>query len=154
MFTFVLAASLPFIAAGIILTSRRLQSARLPLWLNVLFFVPVINLVFFTMLCAVPARDGGPGDSEAAVAADAGTGSRETVTAIAAPVVTVVLGTALCMFDVYALGVYGFGLFIGLPFCLGMVAALILGLGGVRGGATCDDRDAPVGAAGPSGRAV
>src|SRR5258708_1673431 len=36
--------SLPFIWIGITLTVRRLRDAGLPLWLVVLFFVPVLNL--------------------------------------------------------------------------------------------------------------
>lgn len=50
----------PFILAGVILTLRRLRSAGLPLLLVVLFFVPVVNLVFFLVLCLVPARDATP----------------------------------------------------------------------------------------------
>src|SRR5476651_2307296 len=42
--------SLPFLAVGIILTLRRLRSAGLPMELCVLFFVPVINLIFFAIL--------------------------------------------------------------------------------------------------------
>src|SRR5208283_2585250 len=48
--------SLPFLIAGIFLTLRRLRSAGLPLALCLLFFVPVINLIFFVILCLIPAR--------------------------------------------------------------------------------------------------
>src|SRR5437764_9090072 len=39
--------SAPFILAGVVLTVRRLRSAGLPIWLVVLFFVPLVNLLFF-----------------------------------------------------------------------------------------------------------
>src|SRR5688572_21663050 len=38
-----LAISLPFMTAGVILTVKRLRSTDLPLWLVLLFFVPVIK---------------------------------------------------------------------------------------------------------------
>src|SRR5437773_9347398 len=52
-----LAIALPFVWVGIVLTVRRLRSARLPLWLVFLFFLPVLNLGFFALLCIIPPRD-------------------------------------------------------------------------------------------------
>ena len=45
--------ALPFIWLGVTLTVQRLRDAGKPLWLVVLFFVPVINLLFFFLLCAM-----------------------------------------------------------------------------------------------------
>src|SRR6516225_9197798 len=53
------ALALPFIWIGLTMTIGRLRSARLPLWLVALFFVPVVNLAFFALLSLVP---GGSGD--------------------------------------------------------------------------------------------
>src|SRR5208282_1517056 len=50
------ALSLPFIWIGVILTLKRLRSARLPSWLVLLFFAPFLNLLFFVFLSLVPAR--------------------------------------------------------------------------------------------------
>src|SRR5262245_21760223 len=47
-------AALPFIWIGVVLTLRRLRDTALPLWLVFLFFVPLINLIFFVILAAVP----------------------------------------------------------------------------------------------------
>src|ERR1700680_2979084 len=40
-----LALALPFIWIGTAMTSRRLRSAGLPLWVVILFFIPIANLV-------------------------------------------------------------------------------------------------------------
>ncbi len=50
--------ALPFIFVGVILTVRRLRDAAQPLWLACLFFVPFVNLIFFLVLCVVPAKAG------------------------------------------------------------------------------------------------
>ena len=46
--------SIPFLWAGVAMTVRRLRDAGQPVWLVVLFFVPLINVLFFLMLCALP----------------------------------------------------------------------------------------------------
>jgi uncharacterized membrane protein YhaH (DUF805 family) len=48
--------ALPFIWVGVALTTKRLRSANLPSPLVLLFFVPFLNLLFFLLLCLVPAR--------------------------------------------------------------------------------------------------
>jgi len=45
--------AIPFIWLGVTLTVQRLRDAGKPLWLVVLFFVPVINILFFLLLCAM-----------------------------------------------------------------------------------------------------
>jgi hypothetical protein len=49
-----LAASLPFMWIGLVLTIRRLRSSDLPQWLAAIYFVPFVKLVLFAMLCVVP----------------------------------------------------------------------------------------------------
>lgn len=51
------AISLPFVWIGVALTMRRLRSANLPLYLVLLFFIPVLNLLFFLCLCLAPDRE-------------------------------------------------------------------------------------------------
>ncbi len=48
--------ALPFVAAGIALTVRRLRDAGLPGGLVLLFFLPVVNLFFFVVLCLLPTQ--------------------------------------------------------------------------------------------------
>lgn len=43
----------PFIWLGVTLTVKRLRDAGKPLWPVVLFFIPVINLLFFLLLCTM-----------------------------------------------------------------------------------------------------
>src|SRR5262245_21999432 len=52
-----LGVSLPFLWAGVVLTLRRLRALGWPPWWVGLFFVPVVKLAFFAVLCAIPSRD-------------------------------------------------------------------------------------------------
>ena len=45
---------LPFLWAGVVITLRRLRSARLPEYLVLLFFIPVIKLLLFVILAVIP----------------------------------------------------------------------------------------------------
>src|SRR5215813_10527722 len=49
-----LAVSLPFLWAGVVLTMRRLRAVGWRPWWVALFFVPVLKLVFFALLCVMP----------------------------------------------------------------------------------------------------
>jgi len=117
--------SLPFLVAGIFLTLRRLRSAGLPLPLCLLFFVPVINLIFFATLSVIPARAAGrlpelPGRASWLPVSAVGS-------ALLSMVVVGLAGVVLALACTYLLHSYGSGLFIGLPFAMGMVAVLIYG---------------------------
>lgn len=48
--------AVPFIAAGVLLTLRRLQTVGLPCGLVVLFFVPVVNLLLFLLLSVLKSK--------------------------------------------------------------------------------------------------
>lgn len=48
--------ALPFIWIGITMSVKRLRDADQPLWLTLLFFAPIINLLFFGVLTALPSR--------------------------------------------------------------------------------------------------
>src|SRR5262249_28254418 len=52
-----LATALPFMWLGIILTLRRLRSRGWQPWWVLFFFVPVLKLLFFALLCVLPSRD-------------------------------------------------------------------------------------------------
>lgn len=151
------AVAIPFVVIGILLTVRRLRDASLsPLW-SLLFYVPVVNLFFFAVLCILPTKG------------EAATGSVITPKTpienapasmppptpgmpgnprggpiyrflyaiipahpLASAFVTV-LSLALVGVVVTALGAevlrnYGWGLFVGAPFCLGLIAAMIHGI--------------------------
>lgn len=116
--------ALPFALVGLSLTLRRLRDACLPPWLVVLFFVPVVNLVFFVVLCLMPAR--GHALPEAPVPPAPGMGGRRFgASALAGVVLTGLLGVALTAFATEGLGSYGWGVFVGVPFCLGLLSVLV-----------------------------
>jgi len=119
--------ALPFIWIGTVLTIRRLRSIGLSPWLVFLFFVPALNLLFFLLLCLIPPS------ADVAVVAKPGRlrlldrlipddkfGS--AALALALNVVSALLFT---LFSVDVMRNYGWGLFVGMPFCLGFTSVLI-----------------------------
>jgi uncharacterized membrane protein YhaH (DUF805 family) len=128
---FMLVLSLPFIWVGVALTMQRLRAMGLPVWLVVLFFAPYVNLLFFLILCVYP--------SESAEDLRKLPRARENRTlkkiipesnwgsAAMALLITSVLGAAATLLSVRVLGVYGWGLFVALPFCLGLISAVLYG---------------------------
>ncbi|HEV1994147.1 MAG TPA: DUF805 domain-containing protein [Candidatus Acidoferrum sp.] len=136
-----LALSLPFIWLGVTMTVKRLRDAGQPVWLVGLFFVPVVNLLLFALLSVMPARVD-EGKAEAApwpgpraldrVIPRSGVGS-----AALAIVVTMVIGLSLALLGTVVVKGYGWGLFVALPFCLGLFSVLLYGYHQPRGFASC-----------------
>lgn len=123
-FLIMVAVSVPFIWAGTTLTMRRLRDAGWPLWLVALFFVPAVNYIFFFVLALTPARDSAPARLGRTwlvrVIPENPWGSAALSVAVSVPLA--VAGTYLA---VQVFREYGWGVFIGLPFWVGMVAALV-----------------------------
>jgi hypothetical protein len=121
--------ALPFIWLGVTLTVQRLRDAGKPLWLVVLFFVPVINLLFFLLLCAM--------ESHSVAAERAASPWPETHTldrwiprsaigaAAASTGMTIAIGSMFTVLGTEVLQSYGWGLFVALPFCLGLFSVLV-----------------------------
>ncbi len=121
--------ALPFIWLGVTLTVQRLRDAGQPLWLVVLFFLPVINLLFFLLLCTV--------DSHAVTVQREAAPWPETRRldrwipqgAVGAAAMSIALTISVgCLFTVLGTEVlksYGWGLFVALPFCLGLFSVLV-----------------------------
>jgi len=120
--------ALPFIWAGITLTLRRLRDAELPLWLVALFFIPFINLIFFVVLAAIPSRQSRETE-EPKIPAHVGRFIPESKfgSAIFGILVTTFLAVVETVFSANGLGNYGWGLFVGIPFFLGLNSSLICG---------------------------
>ena len=121
------ALALPFIWIGLTMTIGRLRSARLPLWLVALFFVPVVNLAFFALLSLVPggSGDGAPAPEASRLASfipQDKWGSSAMAVAL-----TGSLGALATYIGVQKLGTYGWGVFVALPFCFGLVSVVIYG---------------------------
>ena len=123
--------SLPFIWVGVALTMRRLRAIGLPPWLVVFFFAPYLNLLFFVLLCIYPSQEGGELPAPRRVRRnrtleliipESAVGS-----AAVALLLTSLLGAAATILSVTVFAVYGWGLFVALPFCLGLFAVLLYG---------------------------
>jgi len=136
LFSVFVIAALPFIYTGIVLIIRRIRSIGLPVWLAMLFFVPFVNLLFFFMLSILPAR------SDVAVKQPYGFWKRvipeNPVGAAAVGLVVNVLSVLIfASFSIEKLTRYGWGLFVGLPFCLGLTSVLIYSYQKRRSFASC-----------------
>lgn len=122
------ALALPFIAVGVVLTLGRLRDAGWPAGLVLLFFAPVLNLAFFLLLSLVPARPapvkaGAPPPSRLArFIPDSAFGS-----AALAVLVVAAFGVVAVVLSVNVFKEYGWGLFVGLPFALGLASAVLYG---------------------------
>lgn len=120
-----LAVSLPFIAWGVILTLRRLRDAGWKPWLVALFFVPLVNVIFFGLLCVQPTRDTvAPPLQDVSrrprwLYPESGTGA-----AVLGILISIILGSALAAFGTTFLKNYGWGLFVGIPFMMGLSSSL------------------------------
>lgn len=138
------ALSLPFVWLGVSMTMKRLRSAGLPAQLVALFFLPFLNLIFFLVLCLLPNKNFnvGPFSAQthrtplheieqrsaltrtpvAQILPDSALGS-----AAVSLVITVPIGFATAWLGTQVLRNYGWGLFVALPFIMGLAAALIYG---------------------------
>jgi hypothetical protein len=125
-----LALSFPFIWVGVVCTLKRLRDAGMPLGWVFLFFLPIMNLAFFFLVCLLPRRV--PQNKPVAISGDANKNrfddwmSRSSsASAALAALLTGVAGFALSYFSIFVLVKYGWGLFVAEPFCTGFVAVLV-----------------------------
>ncbi len=121
--------ALPFIWLGATLTVQRLRDAGKPLWLVVFFFVPVINLLFFLLLCTIGSH---PVAAQREAAPWPETRMldrwipRSTLGAAATAIgMTIAIGSMFSVLGTEVLRSYGWGLFVALPFCLGLFSVLV-----------------------------
>jgi hypothetical protein len=146
--------SLPFIWTGVVLTLHRLRSAGLPPGLVLFFFVPLVNLLLFLVLSLLPTQPASEAEADADASRspappaprrpDLGSSEarrlrrlrdahlrivrdshwRSGLVALAITVPLAVLGVVL---GAEVLQSYGFSLFVGGPFALGMISVLMFG---------------------------
>jgi uncharacterized membrane protein YhaH (DUF805 family) len=164
-----LALSLPFIYVGVALTVKRLRDAQLPTGLVLLFFIPLVNLIFFILLGLLPARPTPrplpPGALERARKPPAFSEgpyaevyrsyteserwqrlrsahrriTRESsgASAVLSLAVCVPVAIAWVALSTFGLHSYGWGLFVGTPFGLGMGSVILHGLSRPQGFGSC-----------------
>lgn len=118
--------SLPFLIVGITLTLRRLRSANLSLALCLLFFVPVLNLIFFIVLALIPSQRAA-GEAPASSGWISRLPRSATGSALASTALVGLPGVGLVLLSIQGLRNYGWGLFVALPFTMGLVSVLIYG---------------------------
>jgi uncharacterized membrane protein YhaH (DUF805 family) len=123
-----LLAALPFIWIGLSMTVRRLRDAHQPPWLAALFFVPFVNLVFFALLCVLPTEANTEVRSRAGARRlpflDRVIPRSRTGSAVFAIALTSAIGLACVLLGATYAGAFGWSLFVGLPFCLGLFSVL------------------------------
>jgi hypothetical protein len=136
-----LATSLPFLWLGTILTLRRLRSLDWQPWWVFFFFVPVLKLVFFALLCVLPSR---AARQQPPPAHDRGTRTLSSLiprsglgSALLAIVLTTVLATAAAWLGTAVFRDYGWTIFVGVPFAMGFLSVLIYGFHEPRGIGKC-----------------
>lgn len=127
--------SLPFVFWGVILTLRRLRDAGWPTPFVAFFFVPFLNLLFFSFLCVVPSQSA-PAETNAWWRRAFATEKKWAAAALAVGASTL-LGLALLAFGTTILRSYGAGLFVGIPFMLGFFGALFYSIASVRTWGEC-----------------
>jgi hypothetical protein len=137
-----LAIALPFITMGTLLTAKRLRSARLPVWLVVLFFLPFLNLLLFAILCVVPTALSGedssmPKRARFGALLDRIVPDHPIGSAAMAVLLLVPLFAAAVALGVLFFKDYGWGVFVGIPFCLGLCSVLLYGYHEPRGFGSC-----------------
>jgi hypothetical protein len=129
--------SLPFIWTGVVLTLHRLRATGLPLSLILLFFVPLVNLLLFLVLVLLPTQN-----VLTAVAVDEPVQRRLVPlrrvhrsivreshwrSGLVSLAISVPLAVLAVILGAQVLQSYGFSLFIGAPFALGMISVLLFG---------------------------
>lgn len=123
--------AIPFIWVGVAMTVRRLRDAGQPLWLVSLFFMPFLNLIFFVALCALPSKDmrrqneAAPWPSVRSLGGVIPRGAAGS--ALLSILLTTIIGLFFVLIGTKIVGTYGWGLFVALPFCLGMFSVLLYG---------------------------
>jgi uncharacterized membrane protein YhaH (DUF805 family) len=127
-----LVASLPFIWVGLAQTLKRLRAIGWPPILLVLFFAPFLNLLFFLLLSVIPSREAEgrsarPGVNESSKRARlaAIVPRRRWGAAIAGALVTSLLAIPTAVVLTHVAGNYGWSLFVGLPFVMGLLTVML-----------------------------
>ena len=133
--------SIPFLWIGVTMTVKRLRDAGQPVWLVVLFFMPVINVLFLLALCALPPRERAEEREGAPWPGPSGLSgmipSSPLGSAVLSIFLTSVLGLTFLALGTLVIGAYGWGLFVALPFCLGMFSVLLYSFHSPRDLWTC-----------------
>ncbi len=128
-FLTLLIVSLPFLWTGTALTLRRLRSLGWrPFWV-LLFFVPIVKFIFFAVLCLLRSSDEQRTPPVIENSWDKVMGKilprGAFSSALLAIITTSILTFILAWLGTSVFQDYGWSIFVGLPFCMGFLSALI-----------------------------
>ncbi|MBY0403994.1 MAG: DUF805 domain-containing protein, partial [Cyanobacteria bacterium] len=137
-----LSIAIPFIYMGCVMTIRRLRSLDLPAPLVILFFIPMINFLLFAVLSILPSK---PSLNTDVIDPESSSNQSDIPKSPLRrfcyriipkdPIGSIILGTSITALlgvlaetlSVMAFREYGWALFVGLPFCVGLLPVLIDG---------------------------
>lgn len=122
-----LVVAIPFMWIGTVLTLRRLRDADLPLWLVMLFYVPFVNVIFLVVLAAIPSRESVDDGPKLSSRFGRFIPQSEFGSAAFGIAITALLAVIETVISTSGLGNYGWGLFVGIPFFLGLNSTMIYG---------------------------
>lgn len=115
--------SLPFIWIGVSMSARRALDAGMSIWLSLLFFVPLVNLLLIVGLCAQPS--GPPRIVSGSERVQEGA-QHLIMSALKAIGFTGLLGTLMVALMVLGFEDYGSSVFMGTPFVMGVFGAYLV----------------------------
>jgi hypothetical protein len=129
--------AVPFTAIGIWLTLRRLKTLRLARWLSFLFFLPVVNLIFFFFLVISPefaptAGSSGKSGWMPAVFQEDSLTALLASCGVAAVSASIAVGLSITAFQSY-----GWGVFFAVPFGIGVLTTLLVSIPARRSFSFC-----------------
>lgn len=124
------ALALPYTLAGVWLCLRRLKTLGHPLWLVVLFFLPGLNLLFFCYLALALPRP-------AQNTRGSYQGFASLSSAWAAATISAAVALAAIALSVLGFRSYGWGVFLAIPFTIGLISTLLYSFSGPRSFASC-----------------
>ncbi len=113
--------ALPFLWIGFSMSARRALDAGSSPWIALLFFVPFLNLALIAVLSCLPSR---PRERRTAAWPEKRTSGFARL--IAASFLGVAAGVPAFFVSAYGIRDYGYALFLGTPFLMGLVAAYAL----------------------------
>jgi uncharacterized membrane protein YhaH (DUF805 family) len=118
----------PFAWMGLSLLAKRLRSARAPIPLVILFFVPIAKFFLFVVLCVLPERRDVGGKPQLPPRIRKWAPESPLASAILAVLCSTLVGVAFAVLATHKLRDYSAWLFLGLPFLMGFLAAWLHGL--------------------------
>ncbi|MBV8172481.1 MAG: hypothetical protein JO219_11185 [Candidatus Eremiobacteraeota bacterium] len=132
-----LVVAVPFVWIGVATTLKRLRSINWPLWLVVMFFIPIVNVIFFALLVAMPDIADFVAARAKAPAATAEKPARRILdrimpfgffaSAAMAVALTAIFGVGAIALGTLVFREYGWGVFVAVPVSQGILAAMLLG---------------------------